>query len=249
VYTSKPRGVSGLVVRELDRLDARFVAGSEDGLDPFLSPDGTQIGFTTYTDLKRVPVAGGPAETICPVETYFSGATWGPGDAIVFTQGVHGLFRVAATGGKPERLAFPDIEKDERGFLRPVLLPDGQTVLYTLIFTDGATRIVARRGGGDPYDRQAVRPGVSSSGHRSRPGTAMVDSTPPRRTVGQQCRSWASPTTRGWPERRGVATADVCVPATSVGASCGSTAVQARCPVFGRRGREPASPPTAEVRP
>ena len=168
VYTSKPRGVSGLVVRELDRLDARFVAGSEDGLDPFLSPDGTQIGFTTYTELKRVPAAGGPAETICPLDTYFSGATWGPDDTIVFTQGILGLFRVAATGGEPERLAVPDIEKGEKGYFRPSLLPDGQTVLYTLIFTDGATRIVARRlGGGEPVTivQDGFGPRYRPSGH------------------------------------------------------------------------------------
>ena len=164
VYTSKPRGVSGLVVRELDRLEARFVAGSEDGLDPFLSPDGTQIGFTTFTELERVPAAGGPAETICPLDTYFSGAAWGPDDKIVFTQGVLGLFRVSAAGGKPERLAVPDIEKGKKVF-RPSLLPDGKTVLYTLIFTDGATRIVAPspRRRGARHDRpRRVRPEVSS---------------------------------------------------------------------------------------
>ncbi len=168
VYTSKPRGVSGLVVRELDRLDARFVAGSEDGLDPFLSPDGTQIGFTTYTELKRVPAAGGPAETICPLDTYFSGAAWGPDDTIVFTQGVLGLFRVAAKGGQPERLAVPDIEKGEKGYFRPSLLPDGQTLLYTLMFTDGATRIVARRlGGGEPVTivQDGFGPRYRPSGH------------------------------------------------------------------------------------
>ena len=150
VYTSNPRGVTGLAVRELDRLDARFVAGSEFGLDPFLSPDGTQIGFTTYSELKRVPAAGGPAETICPVSTSFSGATWGPDDKVVYTQGILGLFRVAARGGKPERLAAPDIEKGEKAYDRPTLLPDGQTVLYTLIFTDGATRIVGHRLDGAP---------------------------------------------------------------------------------------------------
>ena len=168
VYTSKPGGVSGLVVRELDRLDPRFVAGSEDGFDPFLSPDGTQIGFTTYTELKRVPVAGGPAETICPLDTYFSGAAWGPNDEIVFTQGILGLFRVAAKGGQPERLAVPDSEKGEKGYFRPSLLPDGQTVLYTLIFTDGATRVVARRlVGGEPVTivQDGFGPRYRPSGH------------------------------------------------------------------------------------
>ena len=87
--TRRNGGASRARRPRFDRLDTRFVAGSEDGLDPFLSPDGTQIGFTTYTELKRVPAAGGPAETICPVETYFSGATLaGRASTIVYTQGL-----------------------------------------------------------------------------------------------------------------------------------------------------------------
>jgi len=168
VYTSRRRGLPGLVIRDLDRLDTRFVAGSEGGIDPFLSPDGTQIGFTTLIELKRVPTAGGPAATICPVDSYFSGAAWLPGDAIVFTQGILGLFRVAAKGGKPERLAVPDVEKGEKSYARPTLLPDGQTLLYTLIFTDGATRIVGRRlGGGQPLTivEDGFGPRYRPSGH------------------------------------------------------------------------------------
>ena len=168
VYTSRRRGLPGLVIRDLDRLDTRFVAGSEGGIDPFLSPDGTQIGFTTLVELKRVPTAGGPAATICPVDSYFSGAAWLPGDAIVFTQGILGLFRVAAKGGTPERLAVPDVEKGEKAYARPTLLPDGQTLLYTLIFTDGATRIMGRRlGGGEPVTiiEDAFGPRYRPSGH------------------------------------------------------------------------------------
>ena len=115
VYTSKPQGVSGLVVRELDRLDARFVAGSEDGFDPFLSPDGTQIGFTTYTELKRMPAAGGPAETICPLDTYFSGATWGPDDKIVFTQGSWACSASRRKAASPSASRFPISRKARKG--------------------------------------------------------------------------------------------------------------------------------------
>jgi serine/threonine-protein kinase len=168
VYTSSRRGVPGLAIRELDRLDARFIEGSESGVDPFLSPDGTQIGFTTLVELKRVPTAGGPAATICPVDAYYSGAAWAPDDTIVFTQGILGLFRVAAQGSAPERLAAPNVEKGEKGYARPILLPDGQTVLYTLIFTDGATRIVGRQlGGGEPVTivEDGFGPHYRPSGH------------------------------------------------------------------------------------
>ena len=126
VYTSKPRGVSGLVVRELDPLDARFVAGSEDGLDPFLSPDGTQIAFTTYSELKRMPAAGGPAETICRVDTYFSDATWARTTGSCSRRESWACSASRRQGGKPERLAVPDIEKGEKGYFRPSPLPDGK---------------------------------------------------------------------------------------------------------------------------
>ena len=88
---------------------------------------------------------------ICPVDAFFSGASWGPDNAIVFAQGSLGLFRVSASGGHPEKLAAPDAAKDEYGYSQPFVLPGGQAFLYTVVQRDSSTRIVARGvGAGNP---------------------------------------------------------------------------------------------------
>jgi hypothetical protein len=88
---------------------------------------------------------------ICRISVVFSGASWGRDDSIVFAQaGGLGLFRVPAAGGEPVRIAAPDTSKGERNYLRPTVLPDGRSMLYTVALSGGQSRIVARRlDGGD----------------------------------------------------------------------------------------------------
>jgi serine/threonine protein kinase/Tol biopolymer transport system component len=149
VYTATRSGVPELVMRRLDQLEASPIAGTDGGSDPFFSPDGQQIGFSTGGELKRVAAEGGTSVTICQVDPTFTGASWGPNNAIVFGQGF-GLFRVSATGGLPEKLAAPDATRDEEYYDRPAMLPGGQAILYTVVLRSGQRHIAARRlGGGD----------------------------------------------------------------------------------------------------
>jgi hypothetical protein len=101
--SSTPRSLFASI-RVLDQFDVRPIAGTEGGLNPFFSPDGRSLGFSTFLELKRVPTAGGPATTICAIDAYFSGASWGA----MFTQSSLGLLQVPASGGKPVTIAQPD---------------------------------------------------------------------------------------------------------------------------------------------
>jgi serine/threonine-protein kinase len=145
VYSSIRGGAPELIVRSLGQLEPQRIDGSDNGFDPFFSPDSQQIGFSTFTELKRVAATGGPVTTICPIDAYYSGASWAPDNRIVFAQGALGLFRISASGGEREQLAVPDKAKGEQGYARPFVLPDGRAVLFTVIFSGGATRVVARR--------------------------------------------------------------------------------------------------------
>ncbi len=66
-------------------------------------------------------------------------------------------------------IAAPDQSKDERNYLRPVVLPDGKSVVYTVALRGGASRIVARRLTGDPAPTTLVESGFGAeyldSGH------------------------------------------------------------------------------------
>jgi serine/threonine-protein kinase len=104
VYTARGGAAPHLVVRQLDQLGVKPIAGSDGARGPFFSPDGQQVGFATLEELRRVAVGGGPSVRVCRVSALFSGATWGPNDSIVFAQAGGGLFRVPAAGGEPERI-------------------------------------------------------------------------------------------------------------------------------------------------
>ena len=144
VYTTMSGSTPVLALRRIDRLDLDTITGTLGGFDPFFSPDGRQVGYATFTELRRIAVRGGPSTTICPVDAAFNGASWGPDDTIVFSYIRRGLFRVAASGGTPEQFAAPDSSKGEQSYARPVVLPGGGAVAYTVIMNDGSMRIDAR---------------------------------------------------------------------------------------------------------
>ena len=135
VYQSGPR--NELVVRAIDRLEARGLEGTANALNPFFSPDGQWIGFFADLMLKKVSISGGPVIPICPSEAP-RGASWGEDGNIVFaTQDTaSGLLRVGASGGTPTTLTTPDAAKGERDHLHLSLLPKGRGVLFTIVYSD-----------------------------------------------------------------------------------------------------------------
>ena len=121
--------------------------------NPVFSPDGGSIAFWSGADqaLKRIAVSGGAAVTICPATNPF-GMTWGT-DGIVFTQ-AEGIMRVSANGGLPERL----VDATGEGVTNsPQMLPDAQTLLFTL---------GANTGSPDRWDRARIVVQSLGSGER-----------------------------------------------------------------------------------
>ncbi len=129
VYVAGPP-TSQLYARGLDQLDAVAIPGTQGGTQPFFSPDGQWLGFEQSGKLVRTAVGGGPVLPICDVPPSLAGASWGPGDRIVFATGA-ALMAVAATGGQPSVLAAADTARHER-FTWPEVVPDGRGVLFTV---------------------------------------------------------------------------------------------------------------------
>jgi serine/threonine-protein kinase len=124
-----------LVVRALNELDARPLAGTTDSREPFLSPDGSWVGFFTRTELRKVSITGGAAITICRVGATPRGASWGLDDTIVFAVADSriGLLSVPAGGGEPKVLTKTKPGKGEFGHAFPFVLPGGRAVLFTIL--------------------------------------------------------------------------------------------------------------------
>jgi len=135
-YVTREGGRSLIHLRDLDRVEPKAIAGTEGAHSPFWSPDGATLAFFTGGKLKRVARGGGPVQTICEVQGRNTGA-WGSNGMIVFSQvfGANdGVFRVAAGGGRPERLTAPG---DLPRWIE--FLPGGRHFLYSTLRTDDFT--------------------------------------------------------------------------------------------------------------
>ena len=115
-----------LFIRTTNALAATALAGTEGATAPFFSFDGQWIGFSAGGKLKKVSVRGGSITTIC--DTPASSASWGTDNQILLA-GVsgRGVFRVPASGGKPEVLIPPSPNVSAH---YPQMLRGGRDFLY-----------------------------------------------------------------------------------------------------------------------
>lgn len=150
-----------LYLRRLDAAESVAIAGTQGTgvTTPFFSPDGRWVAFFSVEtrDLKKIPVDGGAAVTICQpppgsLEGNF-GASWTADNRIVFAT-TAGVFRVAADGGIPQKIVVPRVGETVYG---PQVLPDGDHLLLT----------VTTARGGDRWDKAQVIAQSLSSGERT----------------------------------------------------------------------------------
>ena len=128
-------GVQGtrqqLFVRPLAQLEATALPGTDGGMSPFFSPDGAWIGFWADGALKKIPLTGGAATTLCATSITF-GASWGSTDVVVFSRDSGGLWKVPAGGGTPVAVSAPDTAAGEVSHRLPQLLPGDEAVMFTV---------------------------------------------------------------------------------------------------------------------
>jgi Tol biopolymer transport system component len=118
-----------LYLRALSDGEARPLPGADPGIQPAFSPDGESIVFWAEPALKRISVTGGVPVTVCETTPAPFGIDWSDG-GIVFVQPGTGIMRVSPNGGTPELLV--PVKVGLALAHGPQLLPDGDTVLFTL---------------------------------------------------------------------------------------------------------------------
>jgi len=120
-------------VRPLDTLEARPLPGTEGALRPFWSPDSRFVAFVAAGKLRKVPLSGGPAQTICDAPRGADG-TWSANGVILFdgTIGPTGdtIRRVEASGGIAKTEVEMDPAKGITSVGWPEFLPDGRHYLF-----------------------------------------------------------------------------------------------------------------------
>ena len=138
-FIGSSRSGDHVYVRALSELEARPLSGTE-GAGTIAtnsgcvcySPDGEWIAFAVEGKLKRIPVRGGSATTIC-TDTDLRGAAWGDDNTIVYTPATNtGLWRISANGGTPVVVSTLDSSAGEISHRYPDILPGSKVVLFTV---------------------------------------------------------------------------------------------------------------------
>ncbi len=118
-------------IRRFDSLTAQPLAGTDNGVLPFWSPDGKSIGFFAGGKLKKTDVSGN-AMVVLAEAPFPEGGSWNVNGTIVFAPSpASPLLRVSASGGAATPVAQFDTASGDTGHLFPCFLPDGIHFLYS----------------------------------------------------------------------------------------------------------------------
>jgi hypothetical protein len=137
-FVASPQGNPQLWLRPLDSMKAEPLAGTERASFPFWSPDSRSIGFFADGKLKRLDMAGGPAQTLATIASP-RGATWSADGVMLVSGAPRSIARVSATGG--ELAALLRLEQGQSFHYFPQFLPDGRHFLYTVVGTPAMSGI------------------------------------------------------------------------------------------------------------
>ncbi len=140
VYSGRTGDHTQLYLRALDQFRTTPIKGTEGARNPFFSPDGEWLGFVVNDKLMKVALAGGTPMSICDIQDWTSPilsssrAHWASDGTIYFQPRFGaGISRVAASGGTPEAVTQLDQSQGERHHREPELLPDGKSLLFTIM--------------------------------------------------------------------------------------------------------------------
>jgi Tol biopolymer transport system component len=129
-FVATAEGKTMLWVRPLDSLTAQALPGTEGADHPFWSPDSRFIGFFAQSKLKKIEIAGGPAQTVCEAADP-RGGTWNRDGVIVFAPNSQdALYRVSSSGGGSTSVTTLDRSGQENAHRWPHFLPDGRHFIY-----------------------------------------------------------------------------------------------------------------------
>jgi len=153
---------AGLWVRALDDLAPVRIGGSFGPVIPsfFWSPDSRFVAFpagATSNRLVRADAEGGPPDTLAEVSTTVAGGSWGADGTILFGSLVPGVWRMQVAGGEPVQLTTNDPSRPAFGHVSPILLPDGEHFLYTVIaLSPGDSGVFVASLDADEQDHQRI---------------------------------------------------------------------------------------------
>jgi Tol biopolymer transport system component/tRNA A-37 threonylcarbamoyl transferase component Bud32 len=153
-FSARTKNGLVLYLHRMDELASRPIPGTEGGEEPAFSPDGTWLAYSSRgSKVLKIPIGGGAPQTVCQLQNATRGIAWVADGTILFGVVNDAIFRVSASGGTPEPVTTLDSAAGEISHRYPQMLPDGETVIFTVkhnnITTFDDAVIVAQRIGGE----------------------------------------------------------------------------------------------------
>ena len=133
------QGLRTLMLKSASQTRPDEVEGSRGARDPFFSPDGKWIAFYANGRLWKASIAGGGAALLADARAGRS--SWSSKGFIVQSSSERAggeLVRMPETGGAWEKFTTRDSSAGETGQLAPIVLADGETILYRSLAAGGA---------------------------------------------------------------------------------------------------------------
>ncbi len=148
--------------------DWMAIPGTDGAEGPFFSWDGDRVGFFANSQLHWVPYDGSAQPEDLGDATEPFGGAWAADDTIYYSSN-QSLWTTRIGTRISEGLMRPDPAKGEVGLRWPSVLPDGETVLYTIWAgvgsSDSGLRLSTSGEDGPPLLTNAEYARYSRSGH------------------------------------------------------------------------------------
>jgi serine/threonine-protein kinase len=128
IVSTSVQGNNGLVVRAIEELEPRALAGTAGAREPSISPDGRQVAFWAGDQIKRVPMDGGAVVSVGPAPGRPLGLSWAADGFIYYGRGREGIWRIPESDGRPELVHAVQAGRYAHG---PQMLTAGGWLIFT----------------------------------------------------------------------------------------------------------------------
>ncbi len=130
--------------------EATPLTGTQGAIFPFWSPDGKYVGFFADGKLKKIPIAGGPAQILCDAPDG-RGGSWNQQGIIIFAPRIAGALQsVSDGGGTPADITTAPKDNAQFTDRNPYFLPDGRHFLFVRRGKDNGSTFTGSLNGGEP---------------------------------------------------------------------------------------------------
>jgi len=145
VFRDPPAGTGQLYLKRREDLEARPLAGTEDGTGPFFSADGEWIGFFVRQEMRRVPVSGGTSlRLVDSINIDYPGGAWLDDGSIAFHAWPD--LRILPPDGVASRVIAPRDGFEGQLPWLPKALPESRGVLFITCTVTGYSSCAFPRG-------------------------------------------------------------------------------------------------------